>query len=195
MSDNKSIILASSSPYRKALLARLNLPFTCCSPDIDESPHIGETPEQLARRLSLQKAEAIYQHSSYALIIASDQVAVLNGQPLGKPGTMARAIEQLGNVSGNSVTFLTGLSLITPELAAPKLTIVPYTVHFRKLSSTEIERYINADQPLDCAGSFKWEQLGISLFERMEGDDPTALEGLPLITLSRWLRESGLMVP
>lgn len=195
MSDNKSIILASSSPYRKALLARLNLPYTCCSPDIDESPRIGETPEQLARRLSLQKAETIYQLSSNALIIASDQVAVFNGQPLGKPDTMARAIEQLGNVSGNSVTFLTGLCLITPELAAPKLTIVPYTVHFRKLSSTEIERYINADQPLDCAGSFKWEQLGISLFERMEGDDPTALEGLPLITLSRWLRESGLMVP
>ncbi len=186
------IILASSSPYRRQLLARLNIPFACISPDIDETPQSGETPEELAYRLSLQKARAIHCNHPDALIIASDQVAVLNGQPLGKPGTRERAINQLQAASGQRVTFVTGLCLIAPDQSAPRTTTIPYHVHFRDLNRTEIECYIDADQPLDCAGSFKWESLGITLFARMEGDDPTALEGLPLITLSQWLRESGV---
>lgn len=196
MTDQKTdIILASSSPYRQQLLSRLNLPFRCQSPAIDESPLLDEAPEALAIRLSLQKAQAVYQNNPEALIIASDQVAVCHGRIIGKPGSRERAIEQLQQASAQPVTFLTGLCLMGKGLVTPRLATIPYTVHFRPLSLQEITRYIEADQPLDCAGSFKWERLGISLFARMEGDDPTALEGLPLITLCQWLREQGQNIP
>ncbi len=196
MTDQKTdIILASSSPYRQQLLARLNLPFRCQSPTIDESPRPDETPKALAMRLSLEKAQAVYCDHPEALIIASDQVAVCRGHIVGKPSTQERAMAQLQQASAQQVTFLTGLCLMGKGLAKPRLTVIPYTVHFRALSSEEIVRYIEADQPLDCAGSFKWEKLGISLFARMEGEDPTALEGLPLITLCQWLREQGQKLP
>ncbi|CAM3640757.1 Maf family protein [Parendozoicomonas haliclonae] len=188
-------ILASGSRYRHQLLERLNLAFTGISPDINETPHPNESPTDLALRLSLEKAQAISSLHPDALVIGSDQIAVLHGQILGKPGTRDKAIEQLTQASGQRVTFLTGLCIIAPGLAEPRVSTIPYHVEFRELKQEEIERYIDSDQPLDCAGSFKWEKLGISLFKRMEGDDPTALEGLPLITLSAWLRDLGHQIP
>ncbi|MCL6268751.1 Maf family nucleotide pyrophosphatase [Sansalvadorimonas sp. 2012CJ34-2] len=189
-----NLILASSSSYRRRLLSRLGLNFSCISPDIDESPKPGENPEQLASRLSMEKAMAIREQKVNGLIIASDQVAVLNGEVLGKAGTPEKAFEQLKRASGQIVTFLTAFSIYTPG-GIFHTEVVPYRVTFRNLGDDEIKRYIAIDQPLDCAGSFKWEQLGISLFEKMEGDDPTALEGLPLIRLSALLREQGLTIP
>ena len=188
------IILASGSPYRRRLLKRLNIPFTCLSPDIDENPRSGENPTALAKRLSREKAEAIARNNPHSCIIASDQVAVLGDTLLSKPGTEQNAAHQLRQASGKSVSFLTGLCLLTPD-HEPVIEVIPYSVRFRVLNDGEIERYIKADQPLDCAGSFKWEQLGISLFASMEGEDPTALEGLPLIRLSSLLRQRGRLVP
>ena len=188
-------ILASSSPYRQRLLQRLQISFSCVSPNIDETPHHQEEPITLAKRLSQEKAEVIHKNHPDDLIIASDQVAVLNNQIIGKPGTQEKACHQLQQASGQKVTFLTGLCLIHPNQPQPVTDVVPFHVHFRELSRAETLRYLEADKPYDCAGSFKWEQLGISLFERMEGKDPTALEGLPLITLSRRLRELGMQIP
>ncbi|MTI14671.1 Maf family protein [Sansalvadorimonas verongulae] len=189
------IILASGSPYRKRLLKRLNLTFACISPDIDETPRPGETPSQLAGRLSEEKAQAVARDNPDSLIIASDQVAVLGQTILGKPGTEESAFRQLKESSERTVEFLTSITIIIPSQNKPKTCVVPYKVKFRSLSDSEITRYIQADNPLDCAGSFKWEQLGISLFEEMEGSDPTALEGLPLITLCKLLRQRGINLP
>jgi len=190
-----SLVLASTSAYRRSLLERLNLPFAVARPEVDESPLPGELPEALAPRLALAKAEAVLAGSGNgAWVIGSDQVAELDGLPLGKPGSHAAAVAQLRSMSGREVRFLTALCLAGPDgqrLQALDTT----TVRFRVLADDEIERYVAREQPLDCAGSFKCEGLGIALFEAIDNRDPTALIGLPLIATSRLLREAGFVVP
>lgn len=190
-----SLILASTSVYRRSLLERLNLPFAMARPEVDESRLPSEPPEALAQRLALAKAEAVLAGSGSGVwVIGSDQVAELDGLPLGKPGSHAAAIAQLRSMSGREVRFLTALCLAGPDgqrLQALDIT----TVCFRALADGEIERYVAREQPLDCAGSFKCEGLGIALFESIDNRDPTALIGLPLIATSRLLREAGFVVP
>ncbi|SBS34304.1 Maf-like protein YceF [Marinomonas spartinae] len=187
----KKLILGSSSPYRQALLERLNLAFQCHSPDIDESPKEHEMPEQLVKRLTIQKAQAVCQDLNRhdLLIISSDQVAVLDGHILGKPHTIENATAQLLRFSGRKVTFLTGLCVLDSETMTHSYTLNEYHVYFRELNREEVARYVCIEQPLDCAGSFKCEGLGVALFEKMAGDDPTSLIGLPLITLCKMLRQ------
>jgi len=185
------LILASGSPYRKALLERLHLPFECHAPEVDETPLAEEPPVKLAMRLAAIKAAALEQHYPEAVIIGSDQVACLDRELLGKPGDHQRAFEQLRKSSGRCVEFHTGLSVMAPG-DRNYGTCETFRVHFRKLSDAEIDRYLQLEQPFDCAGSFKCEGLGISLFKRLEGDDPTSLEGLPLIALCKILRKLGL---
>jgi len=180
------LILASTSPYRRALLQRLGLPFEQASPGFEEATPGNMPPNELVEHNTLGKARSILNIAPHATIIASDQIAVCGDIVLGKPGTIARAEQQLQLVSGKRVTFLTGLCLMDADSC--RYEMIPYHVCFRTLSSTEISRYVAIEQPLDCAGSFKSEGLGISLFEKMEGDDPTALIGLPLIRLSQWLQ-------
>ncbi|MFQ5660463.1 MAG: Maf family protein [Gammaproteobacteria bacterium] len=189
------IILASSSPYRKALLNRLDLSFTVIGTDIDESPEPGEAPQQLVLRLAEAKALSAARLEPEALIIGSDQVAVLNGSPLGKPGSYENAVRQLRSMSGHCVHFHTALCLLNAATGTRQCRCVPYDVTFRELSDAEIERYLMAEQPYRCAGSFKSEQLGIALVERMDGEDPTALVGLPLIALRSMLAQEGLVLP
>ncbi len=191
---NPPLILASSSPYRRELLTKLGLTFTCQSPDIDESPAPDEQPEALVARLAKEKALAIARHHGVALIIASDQVAVLNGQILGKPGNHTNAVKQLSAASGQAVLFLTSLALLNSSNGQLQLEVVPFTVHFRQLTASEIDNYLHKEQPYNCAGSFKSEALGIALFERLEGDDPNALIGLPIIRLISMLRNEGINV-
>ncbi len=188
------IILASSSPYRRELLAKLGLRFTTQSPDIDESPHPGESPEALVARLAQEKAQAIAHVHGNALIIASDQIAVLNDKILGKPSDHANAVKQLNTASGQSVRFLTSLALLNSSNNRIQLEVVPFTVHFRTLSTSEIENYLQKEQPYNCTGSFKSETLGITLFERLEGDDPHTLIGLPLIRLVRMLKNEAVNI-
>lgn len=190
-----SLILASSSPYRRALLDRLQLSYQACSPEIDESRREHEAPEAYVRRLSREKAEAIAARFPQALIIGSDQAAVLNSEVLGKPGTHERAFQQLQRAAGHHVDFLTGLCLLDSANGDAQTEIVTTRVHFRPLDDATIERYLQLEQPYDCAGSFRSEALGISLFERIEGDDPTALIGLPLISLISMLHQAGLSLP
>lgn len=187
------ILLASSSPYRRQLLARLGLPFEHQSPEIDETPKMGESPEALARRLAQSKAEALIdpEHSDQ-LIIGSDQVACLNGQILGKPGDHQGAKAQLTAASGQSVNFYTGLSLYDSRTGQTQTRCETYSVQFRPLTEIQIESYLNKEQPYDCAGAFKAEGLGIRLFEKLLGDDPNTLIGLPLIALTDLLIEAGL---
>lgn len=189
------LVLASSSPYRRELLTRLRLPFSWSAPDIDESRHNNEDAEALVRRLSLEKAQALSATHPQHLIIGSDQVAVLGSQIIGKPHTAERAREQLVAASGNSVTFLTGLTLFNSATGQLQTDCVPFTVHFRPLSEAQIMRYIATEQPFDCAGSFKAEGLGISLFRSTEGSDSTSLIGLPLIRLVDMLQASGIDIP
>ncbi len=190
-----SLTLASTSVYRRTLLERLGLPFAIARPEVDESPLPGESPQALAERLALAKAEAVLARSDDGVwVIGSDQVAELDGWPLGKPGSHAVAVAQLQSMSGREVRFLTALCLAGPDgrrLRALDVT----TVRFRELGDDEIERYVAREQPLDCAGSFKSEGLGIALFEAIENRDPTALIGLPLIATARLLREAGFVVP
>lgn len=188
------LILASTSPFRRELLQRLGIDFSTAAPDIDESAHPGEKPSELVRRLSEAKARAIGA-SRQGLIIGSDQVATTGDDILGKPGSHEKAVEQLQYLSGKSVCFYTGLCLLNTETDNARLEVVPYTVLFRRLDDSQIENYLQADKPYNCAGSFKSEGLGITLFERMEGDDPTALIGLPLIKLTTMLREAGIVLP
>ncbi|HCW90400.1 MAG TPA: septum formation inhibitor Maf [Marinobacter sp.] len=189
----RPLVLASSSPYRRQLLERLGLPFECASPDIDESPSQGESPEQLAIRLSETKARALATRYPAHWIIGSDQVAVLPGGAIaGKPGDHRRAAEQLRQSSGNTVTFLTGLCLLDSATGEAAVRCVPYRVDFRELTESEIDSYLTAEQPWDCAGSFKMEGLGIALFREMQGSDPNSLTGLPLIALTDLLRKRGL---
>ena len=188
------LILASTSPFRRELLQRLGIDFSTAAPDIDESAHPGETPAELVRRLCEAKARAIGA-SRQGLIIGSDQVATTGDDILGKPGSHEKAVEQLQYLSGKSVCFYTGLCLLNTETDNARVEVVPYTVHFRRLDDNQVEDYLRADEPYNCAGSFKSEGLGITLFERMEGDDPTALIGLPLIQLTTMLREAGITLP
>ncbi|HMY39591.1 MAG TPA: Maf family nucleotide pyrophosphatase [Marinagarivorans sp.] len=184
------IVLASSSSYRKALLSRLMLPFNTVQPDIDETPQACESPQALCERLSRAKAAAVSGQYSQAIVIGSDQVAALGTQLLGKPGNRARAFDQLTNCSGRPVDFFTGLCV---QLGGTQLFHLAHTrVHFRTLTPAEINRYIDVEMPLDCAGSFKAEGLGICLFDRITSSDPTDLIGLPLIALTRMLREVGV---
>lgn len=190
-----SLVLASSSPYRKELLQRLELEFSTASPDIDETPHQGESPEQLVERLAIHKAKALAPQFPNSLLIGSDQVAVLEGNIMGKPGTREKAIEQLTACNGKSVHFLTGLCLYDSSNESLQSLVEPFTVYFRELSPQAIERYIDKEQPLNCAGSFKSEGLGVSLFRALEGRDPNALIGLPIIGLLEMLRNKGIEVP
>jgi len=189
------LLLASSSVYRRDLLARLRLPFSCSSPDIDESHRPGESAIELVKRLSLEKARALSASHPNHLIIGSDQVAVLDGQIIGKPHTHDKARQQLMNASGNSVSFLTGLCLLNSHTGLHQTDCISFTVHMRTLSTEQIERYLLAEQPYDCAGSFKAEGLGVSLFQRTEGDDATSLVGLPLIRLVSMLLAECVDIP
>jgi 7-methyl-GTP pyrophosphatase len=188
------LILASSSNYRKELLHRLHLPFECFSPDIDETPLPGETAEQLVKRLSLKKAHKVAETFPDALIIGSDQAAVLEGRILGKPGSAKKALAQLRNTNGKTLKFMTGLCLFNSRTSNHQLDMVPFEVQFRTLSDEALKHYIELDMPLDCAGSFKWEQLGIALFSAMLGNDVTSLQGLPLIRLIDMLEAEGVKV-
>ncbi|MBC2692444.1 MULTISPECIES: Maf family protein [Pseudomonas] len=189
------LLLASSSVYRRELLARLQLPFTCSSPDIDESPLAGESAIELVRRLAQAKAQALAASHPGHLIIGSDQVAVLDGKIIGKPHTFDKAREQLLAASGASVTFLTGLALLNSQSGHCQLDCIPFTVHMRTLDPARVEHYLRAEQPYDCAGSFKAEGLGVSLFQRTEGPDATSLVGLPLIRLVDMLLAEGIQIP
>jgi len=188
------LILASTSPFRRELLGKLGLPFQCASPEIDETPHTDEQPEALVARLAEQKAKAVANNHPNSLIIGSDQVAILDQQIIGKPGNHARATQQLQQASGKTITFLTGLSLYNSTNQTLQTEVVPYIVHFRKLTNQQIEHYLQAEQPYHCAGSFKSEGLGISLFQKLQGDDPNTLIGLPLIRLIKMLEKEGVEV-
>lgn len=189
------LVLASSSTYRRDLLARLRQPFTWASPDIDETPHPGEGAEALVCRLAEAKARALRDQHPAHLIIGSDQVAALGGEILGKPLDFERAHRQLTAASGTSVTFLTGLALLNSASGECQVDAIPFTVHFRPLSDEQITRYLQAEQPYDCAGSFKAEGLGVSLFRATEGEDGTSLVGLPLIRLVQMLDREGIAIP
>lgn len=189
------IVLASSSSYRRELLTRLQLPFTCHSPDIDETPQANESAQALVQRLALSKARALAQHYPQHIIIGSDQVAVLDGKIIGKPLHAEGATQQLSAASGRSLVFLTGLTVIDTRTQIEQVDLVPFTVHFRTLNAAQIQRYIAAEQPFDCAGSFKSEGLGVSLFQATEGSDATSLVGLPLIRLCDMFNVCGIAVP
>ncbi len=187
------LILASTSMYRRALLERLQLPFDTARPDVDEQPQPGESPHALAVRLAAEKAAAVATHAPEAWVIGSDQVADLDGQALGKPGTLAQAHAQLSAMSGHSVRFHTAVSLIGPQQHLQALDLTE--VRLRSLAPAEIERYLAAEPALDCAGSFKCEGLGITLFDAIHSSDPTGLVGLPLIALAGLLRQAGFALP
>ena len=189
------LILASTSRYRSELLARLRLPFEVMSPGIDESPWPHETPAALAQRLALAKARAAASRRPEAAGVGSDQVADLAGQPLGKPGTHPRAVAQLRQMSGQTVVFQTALAVVCAATGLEQTDLAAVEVRFRALGDAEIERYLQAEQPYDCAGSAKSEGLGIALLEAIHSDDPTALVGLPLIRTARLLRAAGLQLP
>lgn len=188
----RNLILASSSSYRRMLLERLQLPFQSAAPHINEEALPGEDAETLARRLAAEKAAALKGQFPDSLIIGSDQVAECDGRLLGKPGTVTNAQEQLEHCAGKAVHFHTGLSIYDSRTDRQITACERYSVYFRALSSGEIARYIELDNPLDCAGSFKAEGLGVSLFEKMEGSDPNTLIGLPLIRLISMLAEFGI---
>lgn len=194
MRVTRPLILASTSPYRRALLERLGLPFTQESPLVDEAALPGETPEALVLRLASAKARAVACRHPEAIVIGSDQMAVLGEQILGKPGSPERACAQLAMLSGQSVRFLTGLAVISQAQEQHLAEVVPFVVQMRQLSTAEITDYVARDNPVDAAGSFKSEGLGIALFERMEGEDPTALIGLPLIRLTQMLAACDVKV-
>ena len=191
----RSLILASTSRYRHELLSRLRIPFDAVSPEVDETPVAGESPSELARRLALAKANAVAARFPDALVIGSDQVADLHGQPLGKPGNHERAVTQLRNMRGQLVVFQTAVAVVCRNAGYSACELAAVRVLFRALSDAEIEAYLQAEQPYDCAGSAKSEGLGIALLERIDSDDPTALVGLPLIRTCAMLRAGGLAVP
>ena len=188
------LVLASTSVFRQQLLARLQLPYETDSPDVDETPLPHEDVKQMVVRLAEAKARAVAQRHPHALIIGSDQSAELDGHKLGKPGAYDKAFKQLQQASGKRIVFQTGLCLLNSESHQIQTACVDYTVVFRKLSNTQIDAYLNREQPWQCAGSFKSEGLGITLFERFAGDDPTALIGLPLIKLVSMLEQEGVAV-
>jgi len=186
------LILGSTSRYRRELLERLRLPFTCVAPQVDETPQPGETPAALALRLALAKARAVAALHPQAVVIGSDQVADLHGQPVGKPGNHERAVAQLRLMSGQQVVFQTAVAVVCNASGFAETALAQVTVQFRALSDTEIELYLRLDQPYDCAGSAKSEALGVALLAAIHSDDPTALIGLPLIRTSQLLRRAGI---
>jgi len=188
------LILASTSPYRRELLARLRLPFEAMSPGVDETPRAGEPPEALAVRLAEEKAHAVAVRHPDAIVIGGDQVAVLDGRALSKPDTHANAVAQLRAMRGRRVAFLTAVAVERAATGEKRARLVPCDVQFRAFPEAAIEPYLRADRPYDCAGSAKIDSLGIALVERLDGDDPTALVGLPLIALVTLLGELGLDV-
>ncbi len=186
------LVLASTSRYRRELLARLRLPFEVRAPEVDETPQPGETPAALSERLALAKARAVAAAHPQAIVIGSDQVAELDGQPIGKPGHHEAAVAQLRAMRGRSVVFHTAVAVLRHDTGFEAVRRVPVTVRVRSLSEVEIETYLRLEQPYDCAGSAKCETLGITLLDAIESDDPTALVGLPLIVTSALLRAAGL---
>jgi septum formation protein len=188
----RSLVLGSTSRYRRELLARLGVPFEVAAPDVDETPLPGELPLALATRLALAKAQAVAALWPQAVVIGSDQVADLHGEPLGKPGTHARATEQLRRMRGQVVIFQTALAVVCVGTGFVQQDVAQVKVLFRDLTDNEIENYLQAEQPYDCAGSAKSEGLGIALLERIDNDDPTALIGLPLIRTARMIRAAGI---
>ena len=188
------LILGSSSPFRKQLLEQLRLTFDTSSPSIDETPMENESIEDMVLRLSIEKAREIAKTHPDSLIIGSDQSAILSGKILAKPGTHEVATQQLKAASGQTIVFQTGLCLYNAKTDQYQAKLVPYTVTFRKLSDEDIESYLKAEEPYNCAGSFKSEGLGITLFEKMEGTDPSALIGLPLIELTNMLKNENYPV-
>jgi septum formation protein len=188
------LILASTSPFRKAILDKLGVSFETLSPETDETALENETPQQLVERLSIAKAKAVADKISDALVIGSDQVSVINNEIIGKPHTHENAVKQLQNASGKTVTFYTGLCLYNSSTQRYQSEVVPFSVTFRTLSDSLIESYLNKEQPYNCAGSFKSEALGIVLFEKLEGDDPNTLMGLPLIRLVTMLEKENFAV-
>lgn len=187
-----ALILASTSRYRKELLERLRLPFATVSPEVDETPLPGEAPAALAQRLALAKARAVAMQHPHAVVIGSDQVADLAGEPLGKPGTHERAMLQLQRMRGQTVVFQTAVAVLRQDAGFAQLQLAQVRVRFRDLSDNEIEAYLRAEQPYDCAGSAKSEGLGIALLEAIDNDDPTALIGLPLIRTCQMIRAAGI---
>ena len=190
----RRLILGSSSPYRRELLLRLRLPFDVVSPHVDETPLANEPPRDLALRLAVAKAQAVASQHPQAVVIGSDQVADLDGEPLGKPGTHARATEQLQLMRGKTVVFQTAVAVVCLETGFSQVDLAQVNVKFRNLDDAEIERYLQAEMPYDCAGSAKSEGLGIALLESINSDDPTALVGLPLIRTCQMLRAAGVEV-
>jgi septum formation protein len=191
---NQKLILASSSTFRRDLLAKFNLPFEVISPNIDETPLLGEKPQDTALRLAQLKAKRVAETESNALIIGCDQVATLNDVQIGKPMTHDNAVKQLQMMRGHVVIFHSALCLYNAQTGHMQAEVVPYEVKFRQLSDDEIERYLNIEKPYHCAGSAKSEGLGIALMDYMRGDDPNALVGLPLIRLAHMLRNQGVNV-
>lgn len=189
---SRPLILGSSSKYRRELLQRLRVPFDVVSPDVDETPHPHEAPRDLAMRLALAKAQAVAAQHPNAVVIGSDQVADLNGEPLGKPGTHERAVLQLQKMRGQTVVFQTAVSVVCQASRFAQTELAQIKVRFRDLSDAEIEAYLRAEEPYDCAGSAKSEGLGIALLDAIDNDDPTALIGLPMIRTARLLRAAGI---
>jgi septum formation protein len=192
VTGSRALVLGSTSRYRRELLERLRVPFEVAAPDVDETPLVGEAPLALAQRLALAKAQAVAAKFPHAVVIGSDQVADLHGKPLGKPGTHARATEQLRRMRGQVVVFQTALAVVCQETGFVQQDVAAVRVLFRDLSDAEIEAYLIAEEPYDCAGSAKSEGLGIALLERIDNDDPTALIGLPLIRTARMIRAAGV---
>lgn len=191
----RPLVLGSTSRYRRELLDRLRLPFDVAAPHVDETPAPGEAPHALALRLALAKARAVAEQHPEAVVIGSDQVADLAGTPLGKPGEHERAVQQLRQMRGQTVIFQTAVAVVCAATGFEEVDLAPVEVKFRDLSDAEIERYLRAEQPYDCAGSAKSEGLGIALLDAIQSDDPTALIGLPLIRTCRMLRAAGLVIP
>lgn len=194
LTPSRPLILGSTSRYRRELLSRLGVPFSTDSPEVDETPQPGEMPADLARRLALEKAREVAQRHPQAVVIGSDQVADLHGEPLGKPGTHERAVIQLRRMRGQTVVFQTAVAVVCQATGFEQVDLAPVAVVFRDLGDAEIEHYLCTEQPYDCAGSAKSEGLGIALLERIDNDDPTALVGLPLIRTCRMIRAAGVPV-
>jgi septum formation protein len=192
---NIPLVLGSTSVYRRELLARLGLKFSVDKPEVDETPRPNETPLALSVRLAKAKAQAVAMRHPQAVVIGSDQVADLHGHPLGKPGTHARAVAQLQAMRGQTVLFHTALAVVSRQAGLEYSDVATVRVVFRDLSDAEIERYLQTEQPYDCAGAAKSEGLGIALLESIDSDDPTALIGLPLIRTCRLLRAAGVQIP
>ncbi|MDH5601761.1 MAG: Maf-like protein [Gammaproteobacteria bacterium] len=188
------LILASTSPFRKAILDKLGIDFDTASPETDETALKNETPQQLVERLSIAKAKAIADKVSDSLVIGSDQVSVIDGEIIGKPHTHENAVKQLQNASGKIITFYTGLCLYNSSTKQYQSEVVPFNVVFRELTDQQIENYLQKETPYNCAGSFKSEALGIVLFEKLEGDDPNTLMGLPLIRLVNMLEHENFLI-